>query len=187
MTTNHYANGSDLASVRGWIKGAKLVLSLLQHAEAHLEEVAEDQEDAPSTVVPGQPATPEPVHAPEPPAAPEPEPAQEPPSQPVQPEDPTLPHRIGDPEPVTPQQRARAAMNAAGYGPQAEARQPRGRTFVTPGLRQAIVDAARRRPKPTIAVLANEFDVSTATVSRIMRQRYEKQEQDQWEGAAAPK
>jgi hypothetical protein len=160
------SNGNDLQSVKGWIRNVKLFLSVLEHAKSHLEDIAEDEEDVEVPPVRGPVPVPEPV----------PEPVPPPPSWPAPAPAPVLP---------SPQQRARAAMEAAGYGAGAPAtRQPRGRTFVTPGLRQAIVEAARRRPKPTIAVLAHEFDVSTATVSRIMRQRYEPEGEQPWEDTA---
>lgn len=141
---------TELERVRGWIKLAKFITSLLEHAQAHLEEVAEDVEEVEvGAFVPAPPRVPA--------AGPD----------------------MAAPDP---KQRAMAAFQAAGYGqaPQ-EAKAPQGRTFVTPGLRAAIVEAARRRPKPTIAVLAEEFDVSTATISRILRQRYQEQ-QEPWDG-----
>jgi hypothetical protein len=168
----------DLERVQYWLKHVRAILMVLEHAKAHLQEVADDRDALeypvpdPLRPTPAKVQAPEPVPAPAP--APVPAPAPEPGRTPG--------------SPRTPTERINAAIQAAGYAqqPPDAPRIARGRTFVSPGLKQAIIDGARRRPKPTIAMLAHEFDVSMATVSRLLRNRFNPPDQAEDEAQKCP-
>jgi hypothetical protein len=168
----------DLGQVKDWIKHVRAILMVLEHARAHLEEVADDRDAVEHPVPDPLRPTPAKVQAPAPVPRPAPGPVPAPAPEPVRPPG----------SPRTPTERIKAAIQAAGYAKQQPAppRVARGRTVVSPGLKQAILDGARRRPKPTIAMLAHEFDVSMATVSRLLRNRFEPPDQAEDEAQKCP-